>query len=217
VYQTRARPLSGKVVIDWNEVSALVAASGLVWGAMTYVQKSNRERAQRRGELVREYTRELSSDPALVQLFTDIDYGRLRFRRSQEWLGAAPEQNLVRMLDLFNSLGLKWKHKAIRLEDVIGTTLGYAIVRAWQDRAVSAYLEHVTRWDELQRGTGYPFQFFKDLANALLADSLYARLRPAATSGPAHPGAGRFPRRFGTKPRVGMRRQRLPWLEKRPS
>jgi hypothetical protein len=81
----------------------------------------------------------------------------------------------VRLLDLFNSVGDHWGQNVLRLSDVHGTTLGYAILRAYEDPAIRAYLEHVAAWDAEHLGTGVPFEFFQRLAAALSVRSAETR------------------------------------------
>jgi hypothetical protein len=147
---------------------ALVAAVAIVVSVIIYARTTVRERAVRRAELVRTYSTDLSQDQSLMDLFTDIDYERFRFVDSEDsWLGKRPEQDLVRLLDLFNSVGHNWQQKVVRLDDIHGTTLGYAILRAYEDEGVQAYLGHVAIWDADHLGTGVPFEFFQRLARAL--------------------------------------------------
>lgn len=147
---------------------ALVAAVAIVVSVIIYARTTVRERAVRRAELVRTYSTDLSQDQSLMDLFTDIDYERFRFVASQEtWLGKRPEQDLVRLLDLFNSIGHNWQQKVVRLDDIHGTTLGYAVLRAYEDEDVRGYLGHVATWDADHLGTGVPFEFFQRLARAL--------------------------------------------------
>ncbi len=146
----------------------VVAVAGLGAGLVTYVRTSNREKSVRQADLIREYTKDLSSDDRLVNLFTDIDYGRFVFVRDERtWLGQQPEKTLVRLLDLFNSIGHNWHRRVVSLEDVHGTTIAYGIVRAHNDPQVKAYLDYVNEWDADHLGTGAAFEHFRRLAQAL--------------------------------------------------
>lgn len=71
------------------------------------------------------------------------------------------------MLDLFNTVGHNWDRRVIKLGDVHGTTLGYAMLRAHESTEVRGYLNFVKRWDEDHLGTGVPFEFFQLMSNDL--------------------------------------------------
>ncbi len=153
-----------------------VAVVGVAAGLATYVHTSNREKAVHQANLIREYTKDLSSDDRLVDLFTDIDYERFVFTVDPDtWLGRQPEKTLVRLLDLFNSIGHNWHRKVISLEDVHGTTLAYGIMRAHGNPQVQAYLKYVDTWDAEHLGTGAAFEHFRRLAEALEERSRQAR------------------------------------------
>jgi hypothetical protein len=162
--------------VDDLNLEGIATAIGVIVALLTYVRTARREKAIRQAELVRGYTRDLSMDPALVDLFTDIDYERFRFVADEAtWLGRRPEQDVVRMLDLFNSAGHNWRRDILSLDDIHGTTLGYAILRAHQDPQVQRYLAHVDHWDAEHLGTGVAFENFRALAVALDERSREAR------------------------------------------
>ena len=156
----------------------LVSAAAVVVAAGTYISTSGREKALHRAELVHTYSSEFSHDAELVDVFTDIDYERYEFTEDETtWLGQAPEKRLVRMLDLFNSLGHNWFRKIISLEDIHGTTLGYAILRAYNDPNVSSYLKFVDGHDADHLGTGAAFEYFRRLVVALDKRSVAMRAK----------------------------------------
>jgi hypothetical protein len=169
-----------EVMIVEVNLEATVAAIAILIGIATYIHTSIRERAYRRAEMVRAYSAELSSAPELVDLFTQIDYNRFRFVADEEtWLGNAPEQNMVRLLDVYNSVGHNWQRKVIALADIHGTTLGYGILRAYQSQQVQSYLSYVDKWDYDHLGTGVAFDNFRQLAVALDKRSIKARAKRA--------------------------------------
>jgi hypothetical protein len=149
------------------DFQALVGLATLLLGVITYLINSQREKAIRRAELVRAYTCQFSGDQDLVNLFTEIDYSRFRFERDEHWLGQKPEQTVVRLLDLFNSVGHNWGRKVLTLQDVEGTTLGYALLRAYRDDHIREYLRFVDHWDAAHSGTGRAFEHFRRVAIAL--------------------------------------------------
>jgi hypothetical protein len=146
----------------------IIGLTTLLVGVTTYILNARRERAIRRAELVRTYTSEFSVNEALTTLFTDIDYSRFRFiEDTEKWLGQKPEQKVVLLLDLFNSIGHNWHRKVLTLEDVRGTTLGYAILRAYRDDDIQRYMRFVDQWDADHLGTGVAFEYFRKIAVAL--------------------------------------------------
>jgi hypothetical protein len=191
----------GGSVLDFD-LQGTAAVAALVTGLITYIRTSQREKSIRRADLVRGYTVEFYSDEALVTLFTDLDYSRFRFTADEEsWLGKKPEQTVVKLLDLFNSVGHNWHRKVLGLEDVHGTTLGYAILRAYNDDEMQKYLAHVDVWDVDHLGTGIAFEYFRRLALALderskkfraarLRDQTRAQLTPIPKSQDAEPSRG---------------------------
>jgi hypothetical protein len=150
------------------DLQGTAAVATLVAGLITYVRTSRREKSIRQADLVRAYTSEFYSDEALITLFTDIDYSRFSFTADEDtWLGQKPEQTVVRLLDLFNSVGHNWHRKVLALEDIHGTTLGYAILRAYNDAEMQRYVAYVDRWDADHLGTGVAFEYFRRIAVAL--------------------------------------------------
>lgn len=150
------------------DLQGTAAVATLVTGLITYIRTSQREKSIRRADLVRGYTSEFYSEEALVTLFTDLDYSRFRFTADEEtWLGKKPEQTVVRLLDLFNAVGHNWHRKVLSIEDVHGTTLGYAILRAYNDDEMQKYLAYVDVWDADHLGTGVAFEYFRRIALAL--------------------------------------------------
>ena len=63
------------------------------------------------------------------------------------------------MLDLFNSLGVNWYRRVISTKDIQGTTIGYAMLRAFESPEMRKYLEFVHGHDQDHLGTGVPFEF----------------------------------------------------------
>ncbi|WP_324651668.1 hypothetical protein [Georgenia sp. H159] len=167
--------------IDWESVGGAATALALLVALVTYVTTARREKSIRRAELVRAYTADFYSDERVVKLFMDLDYERFEFPKvNDQWLGTIGEATLVRMLDLFNSIGHNYARKVLTIEDIHGTTLGYAILRAHGSLEVRKYLEHVRAWDGENLGTGVPFQYFQQLGNDLLTRSRRARERNRA-------------------------------------
>jgi hypothetical protein len=172
-------------VLDFD-LQGTAAIATLVAGLITYVRTSRREKSIRQADLVRAYTSEFYSDEALSTLFTDIDYSRFRFAADEDtWLGQKPEQTVVRLLDLFNSVGHNWHRKVLALEDIHGTTLGYAILRAYHDGEMQRYLAYVDVWDADHLGTGVAFEYFRRIAVAL--DERSKKMRAARAQLPPGP------------------------------
>jgi hypothetical protein len=151
--------------VDLQDAAAIMA---ILVAMGTYVATRLRDSAIHRAELIRQYTADFYASDAVVELFVDIDYGRFKFVENKEsWLGHPPEITLVRMLDLFNSVGHNWHRHVIKLADVHGTTLGYAMLRAIDSPEIAKYLAFVKTWDSDHLGTGVPFEFFQLMANEL--------------------------------------------------
>ena len=136
------------VVVDLSLDNGLGLATVLV-AVATYIGTSRRERAIRRAELVQTFTSEFYQADEVFRLFADIDYDRFVFSEDREsWLGAAPERAVVHMLDIFNSLGLNWYRRVISTRDVQGTTIGYALLRAFESVEMRKYLQFVHGHDQ---------------------------------------------------------------------
>jgi len=156
-----------------------LAIAALLVAVATYLGTSRRERAIRRAELIQTFTSEFYQSDEIYRLFADIDYDRFVFSEDRtNWLGAGPERAVVHMLDLFNSLGLNWCRGVISTTDVQGTTIGYAMLRAFESAEVRRYLQFVHGHDQDHLGTGVPFEFFQTLA----ADLEEASSRTRATN-----------------------------------
>jgi hypothetical protein len=146
-------------------IEGVAGAAAVAVALLTYVLTSRRSRALDRATLVRQYSTDFAQDPDVVRLFVDIDYERFRFDAAMaSWLGHEPEIRVVRMLDLFNSLGHSWSRRLITLDDIHGTTLGYAILRAHNDPYISKYIAYVDEHDFEHLGTGAAFEYFRRLA-----------------------------------------------------
>lgn len=161
----------------WSALESLATATAVVLALVTFLFSSRRDKAIRRADLVRAYTSDFYADEKVVELFSDLDYDRFRFTPTDQWLGTSAESTLVRMLDIFNSLGHNARRGVINVSDIHGTTIGYAVLRAYDSPDVTRYLEYVRQWDHEHLGTGVPFQFFQELAIDLRAVSARTRRR----------------------------------------
>lgn len=105
----------------------------------------------------------------MLNQFADIDNERLAVDLTVggPWLGGDEEVQLVRLLDLFNSIGHNWRRSVLKLDDLRGTTLGYAILKTARYRPVKAYLRHVDASDASALVEGRAFNNFRHLASAL--------------------------------------------------
>lgn len=172
-------------------LDAVIAAVAVIIGLATYVRSTARDKAIRRAELVRAYTSEFYQGSNVVDLFVSIDYNEFQFvNDTTTWLSKQPERTVVQMLDLFNSMGHNCDRGVLQVEDVHGTTLGYAAVRAYHCPGIQEYLQYVKQWDADHLGTGVPFLHFQTLAIAL--DERSAALRELNQNVPAvlhRPGA----------------------------
>ena len=129
-------------------------------------------------ELVQSSASEFYQVDEVYRLFADIDYDRFVFSQDRgSWLGAAPERAVVHMLDIFNSLGLNWYRRIISTRDIQGTTIGYAILRAFESVEMRKYLRFVHGHDQEHLGTGVPFEFFQMLASELQVASSRTRAK----------------------------------------
>lgn len=183
------------LVVDLSLQNGLGLVTLLV-AVATYIGTSRRERAIRRAELVQTFTSEFYQVDEVYRLFADIDYERFEFSDDRDsWLGAAPERAVVHMLDIFNSLGLNWYRRVISTRDILGTTIGYAILRAFESVEMRRYLQFVHGHDQEHLGTGVPFEFFQILASELQVASFRNRAqnlgRPALLDDFAKPQRGR--------------------------
>jgi hypothetical protein len=159
-------------------IEGVAASAAVLVAAVTYVLTSMRSRGLDRASMVRQYSSDFANDPDVVRIFVEIDYERFRFDQAMaSWLGQAPEIHMVRMLDLFNSLGHSWSRHLVKLDDIHGTTLGYAILRAHHDPYVRKYLAYVDGHDFDHLGTGAAFEFFRRLAVQLDSKSKRARAK----------------------------------------
>ena len=152
--------------------------------AVTHIVTSRYARAMDRASLVRQYSAEFAHDREVIKLFVDIDHEEFRFDPAMaSWLGEQPEITVVRMLDLFNSLGHSWSRGLIKLADIHGTTLGYAIVRTHNDPYIRKYIAHVDGHSFEHVGTDAAFEFFRRLAVQLDEKSSHIPERSGRASG----------------------------------
>ena len=166
-----------------------LAIAALLVAVVTYLATSRRERAIRRAELIQTFTAEFYESEEIYRLFADLDYDRFVFTPDPTtWLGADPERAVVHMLDLFNSLGHHWRQGIISTADVQGTTVGYAMLRAFESPEMRRYLTFVHGHDQDHLGTGVPFEYFQALAAELRDASARTRAsnrgRPAVLEAP---------------------------------
>lgn len=104
------------------------------------------ERTMQKASFIRNYTM-LFYEPDVASMFFAIDYGRLVLDKSL--LGTDFEMRLVKLLDIFNSVGFNYAKGIIELNDIDETTLGYAIVRTYSNSEVQKYLKHVMNIPQL--------------------------------------------------------------------
>lgn len=176
---------------NWGVLADFATVGALIVAVISYIHANYRDKSIRRAELVKSYTSDFYASEEIVDLFMDIDYERFRFNNGGEWLGGKDEASMVRMLDLFNSVGHNHRRRVLTLSDIHGTTLGYAILRAYESGEVRSYLEHVKAWDGDHLGTGVPFEHFQNLGNALSRRSAAARERNLGRAAVVDPGAPR--------------------------
>jgi hypothetical protein len=191
--------------VAWESVGGAATALALLVALVTYVGTARREKSIRRAELIRNYTADFYAGTEVPRLFMEIDYDRIRFSSTDAtWIGGEGEATMVRMLDLFNSIGHNYSRGVVELSDIHGTTLGYAVLRAHDSVDVRRYLEHVKAWDVEHLGTGVPFQYFQELGNALRLRS--ARVRARNQSMPAVIATDTIQRTRQAAPRRSPRR-----------
>ena len=153
--------------VTWQ---AIAAALAVFVALVTFVLTRRRDNRLRRAELVQKYSAALSDSEVLFRQFCEIDNDHFAFENDEEWIGkhpdwldGEPERSLIRLLDLFNSVGHNVEHGVLKTKDLYGTTLWYAIVRALNDPGVRNYLQWVDQWDADHRGTGQAFLYFRRL------------------------------------------------------
>ena len=144
-------------------IESVTVSAAVVAAAATHFYTSRHARALDRATLVRTYSAEFATDREVIKLFADIDHERFQFDPEMAlWLREQPEITVARMLDMFNSLGHDWSRGLIKLEDIRGTTLGYAIVRAYKDPHIRKYIAYLDGHDF--EPVGATFAFFRRLA-----------------------------------------------------
>jgi hypothetical protein len=128
--------------MDLSLANAPGIATVLV-AALTYLGTSRRDPAiRRRADLVETFNSEFHRSEDIYGLFADIELDRSVFPEGRtSWLSADPERTVVHLLDLFNSLGLNWYRGVISIKDIQGTTMGCAMLRAFE----SAEMREVSR------------------------------------------------------------------------
>jgi len=144
---------------DWLTVIALLITITL------YLHSRRAEIKLHRAAFVREYSKQLHESERLTRIFCDIDYGKFEFTR--EMLNTQVEMDLTNLLDVLNSLGFYCAQRVINLGDIADTTLGYAIVRVYNDPAVERYLRHIDQHDTFHYPSGVAFGHFRNLAQVL--------------------------------------------------
>lgn len=163
----------------------VTVGAAVVVAAVMRIVTSRRARALDRATLMRTHSAAFATDREVVRLFVDVDHERFRFDRAMaSWLGEQPEITVVRMLDLFNSLGRNWSRGLIKLDDIQGTTLGYAIVRAYNDPYIRKYIAYVDGHHSEHVGNDAAFEFLRRLAVQLDEKSSRMSCRSGRTPEP---------------------------------
>lgn len=148
-------------------IAALITLLGALLG---FWLSQRRLLALRRADLVMHAEERLSNDESAWTMFLDIDYDRLHpsFDHDGGWLGAEGEGALIRLLDQFNSISRHWHSGALRLADIQGTTLAYAIRRTARNMTVKRYLQDVDASDDLaEMEVNSAWPYFRLLAEEL--------------------------------------------------
>lgn len=156
-----------------DAVAAAIALVTFVW----YVYSGRRGWANdvtlRRAEFVRSYTSDFYSANSLAELFFDIDHGRFSFDKSD--LGTQSEARLTELLDFFNTVGMSADRGIVSLDDLKGTTIGYATMVTWSDEGVQWFLRHVDGTDEAKRLDTLAFGYFRKVGVALVEEAQPSR------------------------------------------
>jgi hypothetical protein len=152
------------------EAQLWIAMAALFISVTTYIWSRIREAAIRRAELVKSYTDTFYSSKEVSALFLRIDYEGYVF--SESILNTPSEIILIHFLDLLNSIALHYHNRVLRWRDIAGTTLGYAIVRTYQDKEIQKYLTRidahgVAHSGVSHSGTGTAFRYFRELGKYL--------------------------------------------------
>ncbi|MET9761197.1 hypothetical protein ABZ016_19365 [Streptomyces sp. NPDC006372] len=92
----------------------------------------------------------------------DIDHDR--FKYDESILGTEKELDLIRFLDYFNMVGHNWRRGVMPISDILPTSIGYAVLRSWQNPEVRAYLRQIRKWDEERYSSSAGFLYFEELA-----------------------------------------------------
>lgn len=160
--------------LDWQGTvtpPALATTLAVAVAVVTYVSTRVRDDKIKRAEIVQRFAEQLSQNEILFRQFCLIDGNKFRFEKVEDlplendpWIGSDEEMALLRLLDHFNGVAHNIRRNVLRVQDVRGTTLWYAMQRAFYDPGVQAYLSYVDQFDEKNGGTGDAFRFFRSLA-----------------------------------------------------
>lgn len=150
-------------------VDAVFTLLALIGAFIGFFVNQRKQLALRRAELMRHYEDKFGT-LEMQETFQNIDYDRLDPVLDKEgtWIGERGELELVRLLDLFNTVGHNWSANTLKLEDVSETALGYGIARTYRSDAVQAYLANVDATDEIHAyGLNQAWRHFRALGAAL--------------------------------------------------
>lgn len=183
--------------LDWQGTvtpPALATTLAVLVAVITYANTRARDNKLKRAEIVQKFAEELSRNDVLFGQFCKIDNNLFTFLDSEEWLKTDGEHALIRLLDHFNGVAHNIERNVLRVEDLRGTTLWYAMQRAFYDPQVQAYLAWVDTFDQANGGTGDAFRFFRGLGKEFKRTVEWSRQNPApepsemASTGEGEPG-----------------------------
>lgn len=175
--------------LDWQGTDtppALATTLAVVVAVATYVSTRRRDNKIKRAEMVQKFADQLANNDVLFGQFCLIDSNQFKFEDSDQWilehadwLHSDDERSLLRLLDHFNSVAHNIERNVLRVQDLRGTTLWYAMQRAFYDPGIQAYLSWVDRFDENNGGTGDAFRYFRSLAGDFESSVRWSRRNPA--------------------------------------
>ncbi|MGE0298305.1 hypothetical protein [Pseudonocardia sp.] len=148
------------------EWEAIVGSLAVVVTVLLFLATRARDLRLKRADLLRSYTADLYASAETADLFMDIDHERFTYDDAT-FLGTSRELALIKLLDYFNAVGYYWRRRVLLIEDILPTTIAYALLRTWEDPSVRRYLQQIKKWDEERFIAEAGFQYFEELAIVL--------------------------------------------------
>jgi hypothetical protein len=148
--------------IDIGDILTLAA---IAISLLTYILTQRENSKINRATFLQGYIKQFYDDADMSRLFLKIDYEKFLF--NEDVLGTEEEIKIWKLLDLLNSISFHYFNKTIRKNDINMTTLGYVIIRTFQNEGITKYLCHVDKHTNTLEENLKAFGYFRIVAAEL--------------------------------------------------